>query len=689
MNNLSVSRKIWIGFGSILLLLVIIGGLGIVSLSKVGGLFGDYRTIAMESNEAGRVQTDMLVTRMGVKDFLIRGDAASIDMVKQRARGTEELVHEVARKSMTEDQRVLLEALATDVNAYRSAFDEVVELQTSRNALYGVISSTGDRMQSGISDVMEHAYKAGDVEDAYRAGVLLHQLLLARLRTSKYLDSNNESLFNQAEKELAAIEEPFAALVEGIEDPGRRKLADRANKLHDDYLEQFRQIHDVVVKRNAIITGTLDVIGPRMGQAIDDNKRATRDKQDHLGPAAVASIRNTITLVSVLAIAAVLLGLGLAVIISRAITKPLPEVERVMTAAGTGDLTVRAEVTTQDEVGHMAEGLNGLLGNFQKGLGEVVEVGTAIAAAAEELNAASDELSRHAERMSSESSQADQAVHHVATAINDLSSVATQLSASAETVASAAEELNASIREVASHAEQSSDVAHRARVGADSATSAINGAMTEMSEAKESIVALSQAAQEISEVISVISDIADQTNLLALNATIEAARAGDAGKGFAVVANEVKNLANQSSRATEDITRRIHAVQDQVTRSVDGMEAVGGSLDKVHGEMAGINDVIHRIDEIASSIAHEVQQQGAATSEIGSNVEHVAQAARQVANDVTQTKVDAETMKHAVDAIAEIAQETAGEATETSAASGELTRLAQGLDLLVQNYKVR
>jgi methyl-accepting chemotaxis protein len=665
------------------------GGVGLFSISSVGDLFAEYRTIAQETNEVGRVQANMLMARMGVKDFLIHRSEDSISMVSTRAKATETLIQEARRIASTEEQRSLLDGLFADVKAYQDAFQQVVSLQDEREKLYSDMAQTGDGMLESIRKLMNRAYNDGEVRDAYYAGMLIRQFLLARLEVTKYLDGRDESLFDKANREINDVQSNYQLLIKGMSNKKRLEMANEGKVFLDKYSESFQAIHTVMVKQLGLVSNVLEAIGPRMADAIEQNKLSAKARQDEAGPAAVASIQRTILITSLLALGALVLGGGLAVLISRAITKPLPEMKRAMTAAGGGDLTVRAAVATKDEVGQMAVSLNGLLGNFQKGLGEVTEAGTAIAAAAEELNAASEELSRHAERMSDESGQADQAVTHVTRAINDLSSVATQLSASAETVAAAAEELNASIREVANHAAQSSDVAHKARLGADSANAAIDGAMGEMAEAKESIVALSQAAKEISEVISVISDIADQTNLLALNATIEAARAGDAGKGFAVVANEVKNLANQSSHATEDITKRIHAVQDQVTLSVGGMEAVGESLGKVHGEMGEINEIIRRIDEIAASIAHEVEQQGAATSEIGSNVEHVAQAARQVANDVNQTKVDAQTMKHAVDTIAEIAHETAGEATETSAASGELTRLAQGLDLLVQNYKVR
>src|SRR3954463_16597876 len=190
-------------------------------------------------------------------------------------------------------------------------------------------------------------------------------------------------------------------------------------------------------------------------------------------------------------------------------------------------------------------------------------------------------------------------------------SASNETTSSVQTVSAAAEELSASINEIARQIKDSNDVAARAVHEAE----ATNG----------QVAALATAAQKIGDVVRLIEEIASQTNLLALNATIEAARAGEAGKGFAVVASEVKTLATQTSRATEEITSQIAAVQAATDNSVKAIDRIGKT--------------IQSISSISGSIAAAVEEQTAATREIARNVEHAAQGTRNVTENIHAVSV--------------------------------------------------
>ncbi len=202
-----------------------------------------------------------------------------------------------------------------------------------------------------------------------------------------------------------------------------------------------------------------------------------------------------------------------------------------------------------------------------------------------------------------------------------------------QTVASATEELSSSIQEISRQVTQASHIASNASTQAD--------------ETNDKVLGLSQSAQKIGEVLNLISDIAEQTNLLALNATIEAARAGEAGKGFAVVASEVKNLANQTAQATEEISKQISEVQSSTQESVDAI--------------ASINSTIKDVDSIASTIAAAVEQQMAATQEIARNIEQASHGTTQVNNNIQEvscaTNSTGEAAQNMQTATAELAEE--------------------------------
>jgi methyl-accepting chemotaxis protein len=203
-----------------------------------------------------------------------------------------------------------------------------------------------------------------------------------------------------------------------------------------------------------------------------------------------------------------------------------------------------------------------------------------------------------------------------------VAAAAERASANVQTVAAAAEELSSSITEISRQVAQSSQIA--------------GGAVRESEHTNQQIQGLAETVGRISEVVSMITDIADQTNLLALNATIEAARAGEAGKGFAVVASEVKNLANQTAKATDEIGSQIEGVQTATEGAVTAIESIGKTI----GE----------IDEIASAIAAAVEEQGAATQEIARNVEQAAAGTREVSENISGvTQAAGETGQGATD----------------------------------------
>lgn len=253
------------------------------------------------------------------------------------------------------------------------------------------------------------------------------------------------------------------------------------------------------------------------------------------------------------------------------------------------------------------------------------------------LSAASTELEATAQSMSSTATETNQQASNVASA-------AEETSTGVQTVAAAAEELTSSIEEINRQVAQSAKITEKA--------------VTDSRETDGIVRALADDAQKIGQVVELISSIAGQTNLLALNATIEAARAGDAGKGFAVVASEVKSLANQTAKATDEISGQIAQIQSATDKAVAAIRAIGATIDDV--------------SKITTAIASAVEEQGAATAEIARNVQQTAASTREVTSNIA--------------GVSQAANETGLAATQVLSAAGDVSKQAESLREQVSGF---
>jgi methyl-accepting chemotaxis protein len=303
----------------------------------------------------------------------------------------------------------------------------------------------------------------------------------------------------------------------------------------------------------------------------------------------------------------------------------------VVDAAANGDLRQTVTVTGQDPIGQMGQALGQLLATMRTSITGIAQNATALASSSEELSSVSTQMSANAEETSAQSGV--------------VSAASEQVSKNVQTVATAVEEMSASIKEIAKNAID----------GAKIASQAVQVANT----TNDTIAKLGDSSAEIGKVIKVITSIAQQTNLLALNATIEAARAGEAGKGFAVVANEVKELAKETAKATEDISQKIEAIQGDTKGAVEAIKQITG--------------IITQMNDLSNSIAGAVEEQSATTNEMGRNVNEAAKGAGEIAQNITS--------------VAQAAQNTTEGAGNVQQAAAELSRMAAELQQLVTQFQ--
>ena len=629
-------------------------------MNEVGSDFIDYRSLARQTNEYGRVQANLLSARMGVKDFIIKGTDQSVATVLERTKTTAEVTDAI--RNLTDDEKEIadIDKILSRVAQYQGAFDKAVQFQGVREKLVASLDSLGPSMERKLTEIMTTAYDDGDAESAMQTAHVLRDFLLVRLYVQKFLLNNDQASFDRARAEAAAFTETTGQMTAGLQNPQRKGLATEVSEMSSAYIGDLEKTQAAISKRNDVITGTLDTIGPMIAEEIENKKLEIKGTQDELGPRVQAAVAQSETVIAVVGILALIIGIAAAYLIGTGITKPISAMTAAMGRLAKKDMSTEIPATeNKDEIGEMARAVEVFKENMIK----------------------ADQL---AEQQRIEDEKRAQRAKTIETLCTEFDATSTE---AVKSVASAATELQGASESMSATAEETTRQSAAGRrplpnrprpmckpwprrprnCRVPSARSVGRLARPLRSprrpcarpeQTNVKVQGLAEAANKIGEVVELITDIADQTNLLALNATIEAARAGDAGKGFAVVASEVKNLANQTAKATEEIGTQIAGIQSSTQEAVTAIET--------------IVKTIVEINEISSAIASAVEEQSAATQEIARNVEQAATGTQEVSSNIS--------------GVNQAANDTGAAATQIQNASGDLSRQSEVLRTEVEKF---
>jgi len=329
-------------------------------------------------------------------------------------------------------------------------------------------------------------------------------------------------------------------------------------------------------------------------------------------------------------------------------------------AEGEGDLTMRLQVTSKDEIGEMAHWFNTFIEKLQGIIKQIADNSTSVGESSEQLSNISGEMLTGAEDTSQRSTNVASSSEEMSANLNNVAAAMEQSSTNANMVATSAEEMSSTINEIAENAEKARSVS--------------SDAVSQSNSASASMQQLSDAANKIGKVTETITEISEQTNLLALNATIEAARAGEAGKGFAVVANEIKELAKQTAEATLDIKNLIDDVQSTSNSTSEGI--------------IQISEVITGVNDIVSTIASAVEEQTAATQEIANNIAQVSQGIQEVNENVTQSSAVATDISQDIAEVSSASQIISSSSNNVEKSAHDLLARSQELNEIVGSFKI-
>jgi methyl-accepting chemotaxis protein len=373
------------------------------------------------------------------------------------------------------------------------------------------------------------------------------------------------------------------------------------------------QVWPAIQKRHAAgakIQTSIDAVGTHLGEDAKNSQAA-----------AASQVRTVVTTTVIILLVSMIALIGLSILITRRITRPLGSAVTVLGRVAQGDFTGSLALTSNDELGDLSEALDSAVGDVREAMSTIRASATALT----EASRAMTEVAAQVETSSATTSEEAVAA----------SSAAGQVDGNVQAVAGAAEQMAASIREIAQNSTQAARVA-AAAVEAAQRTG-------------ETIDKLGDSSQGIAGVLATITSIAEQTNLLALNATIEAARAGEAGKGFAVVASEVKDLAQETARATGDISARIEAITADTADAVQAIASIKGVIEEIAGYQTTIASAVEEQTATTHEMSRSVAEAAAGTSTINHNISTVAEAAGHATEGAQATQHSAEGLSRLAD----------------------------------------
>lgn len=356
-------------------------------------------------------------------------------------------------------------------------------------------------------------------------------------------------------------------------------------------------------------------------------------------------------------------------------------------AQGEGDLTVRLEIRSRDELEELALSFNMFVANLQKVIRDIADNSEILDTFASDMFSISSLMSSGADEVSEKSGTVASGAEEMSFNISTIASSAEEISVNVQSISFTAEQMSQNMNSVASAVEEMkfaiTEISKSARKGTDISAQALKMSVT----ATKSMNILGNAVGEIGEVIAIIRKIAERTNLLALNARIEAASAGDAGRGFAVVANEIKDLANQSARAATDVAVRIQGVQKNTQDAVAVIEDVSGIINTINDSVDGINQSVEQQKQSVENISFNAFQVNSGVSNIAASISEILRGINEMsANAGEAAKATTEVAAH-IQSVSQAASDSSAGARQVHASADELAKVSKKLQELVAKFK--
>lgn len=585
-KKMSVGKKISLGFAVILVLTVVVAFAAFWGLGVAADGFTDYREMARDTNLAGRLQANMLMVRMNVKDFIITGSDKDLQQYNEYLVKMKDFLAEAQREIKNPKRAAIIDNVEAEIKEYQESFKKVVEFQKERNHLVNdVLDVKGPRMEKMLTAIMTAAESDAKLETAYHAGIVLRDLMLMRLYVVKFLDNNSQLAIDRVKKESKEMVEALKVLRSTLENPEWVELVNQVDSLKSDYNQAFSKLATVIFERNELITGTLDRIGPEIAAYVEEVKLDIKAVQDMLGPKLAASNARTKISIVIISAAALVIGIVLALLITWGITKTLNKIIEGLNESADQVASASGQVSSASQ--QLAEGTSEQ------------------AAALEETSSSLEELSSSTRQNADNSQEADSLMRETGRIVDQANESMTKLTGSMEEIISASQETSKIIKTIDEIAFQTNLLALNAAVEAARAGEAGAGFAVVADEVRNLAMRAAEAAKNTADLIDgTINKVNDGSGLV--NSTNDAfvKVAESTGKMGELVA-EIAASTKEQSEGIQQVSQAVTEMDTVVQKNAANSEESAGASEEMNAQAQQMKDIVGELMVLVGGSARQ------------------------------------------------------------------------------------